>query len=42
VEDSADVEGESVEAVLDEDDNVGDVPLIDTQSQNVEPLPARM
>jgi hypothetical protein len=42
VEDSADVEGESVDTVPDEDDNVGDVPLIDTESQNVEPLPARM
>jgi len=40
VEDSANVEGESIETVPDEDDNVGDLPLIDTQTQSVEPLPA--
>jgi hypothetical protein len=34
------VEGESGEVVSDEDDIVGDVPLIDTQSQYVEARPA--
>ena len=36
---SEDVEGESGEVVAGAGDNVGDVPLIDTQSQNVEALP---
>jgi hypothetical protein len=35
---SGDVEGDSGEVVADEDHNIDDVPIVDTQSQNVEPL----